>query len=306
LKKYECIVSVIIPACNHDKYIDDCIFSIVNQTYENLELIVVNDGSTDSTFEHLLNLVSICEKRFINFKLINKENEGVACTLNLALKYASGKYVYALASDDISWPLAISTLVEVAEKTSDVAVFCADADFIDKDGKSSNLAYKNNSFLTYYTRTRTNFDVNRDFGSYLSLLAGNYIPIGSLIRRSVFNDVGYYTKGVRIEDLDMWLRIAKKYRFKFINHTLASYRFHSENTITKAKSGLLVDTLNIYLREKVYCIQQGLSREWSDAYLLSLFSLLKNGGLIIFFKYAHNVNIYLLIKFLISNMLSKL
>ena len=301
-----CLVSVIIPAYNHDKYIRECILSIVNQTYPHLELIVINDGSTDSTLECLQNLVPICQERFSRFELINKENEGVAHTLNLALRYAGGKYVYIFASDDVSCPDAISTLVEVAEIKNGIAVVCADAELIDEEGKISNLAANNNTFLTYYTCTRSNFDANRDFGSYRSLLLGNYIPIGSLIRRSVFDDVGFYTEGIRIEDFDLWLRVAKKHKFKFVNYILASYRVHSENTVTREKKSLIIDTLKIYKREQAYCFQQGLSGEWNDAYLTNLVSLLKHGGLLSFIEFVKGVKLYSLFVFVISKFFSKL
>ena len=72
------LVSIVIPAYNHEKYIKETIKSLINQTYENLELIVIDDGSTDSTFEKLQELKQECEERFVRVVFQKKENEGTA------------------------------------------------------------------------------------------------------------------------------------------------------------------------------------------------------------------------------------
>ena len=92
----EDLISVIIPAYNCEKYIGDCLDSIFNQTYKNIEIIVINDGSTDGT----INILKEFEKKDSRINLIDKENTGVSNTRNLGIKVAKGKYFTFIDSDD--------------------------------------------------------------------------------------------------------------------------------------------------------------------------------------------------------------
>ena len=96
-------VSVIVPIYNADKYLKECIESLLNQTYTNLEIICLNDGSTDSSTK-ICKELSETDNRII---LIEKENTGVSATRNLGLKIASGEYIMFLDADDFLEPNAI-------------------------------------------------------------------------------------------------------------------------------------------------------------------------------------------------------
>ena len=111
------LVSVIIPAYGHAHFIDETIDSALQQTYKNLELIIINDGSPDNIAEVIESRRSECEKRFTRFVFISRENKGLAKTLNQCLKEAQGEYVAITASDDKFEPEAIETLVSFLEKT---------------------------------------------------------------------------------------------------------------------------------------------------------------------------------------------
>ena len=88
------LVSIIIPAFNAEMYIEDCLNSVINQTYQNIEIIVVNDGSTDLTLE-LVN--SFNDPRII---LINQENKGCSASKNQGLRIANGDFIQYLDADD--------------------------------------------------------------------------------------------------------------------------------------------------------------------------------------------------------------
>src|SRR5690606_4169891 len=97
----QALVSVIIPSYNHEKFVCDSIQSVINQSYQNIELIVIDDGSTDSSVEKIQELVPRCEKRFTRFEFRHRPNKGLSATLNEALEWAQGEYFSSLASDDI-------------------------------------------------------------------------------------------------------------------------------------------------------------------------------------------------------------
>ena len=83
-------VSVIIPAYNAEKYIEECVLSVLKQNYQNLEIIVVNDGSSDWTLSILMNM----QKRFPSVLVFSKDNEGVSAARNFGISKAHGKYVF--------------------------------------------------------------------------------------------------------------------------------------------------------------------------------------------------------------------
>ena len=90
------LVSIIVPCYNHEKYITECIGSIMNQTFRNFELTVIDDGSKDQSFEVLKSL----QKKY-EFNLIHQENRGISATLNRGIKeFSRGKYISFCASDD--------------------------------------------------------------------------------------------------------------------------------------------------------------------------------------------------------------
>ena len=113
------LVSVIIPIYNMEQFIERCIQSVLSQRYNDLEIILINDGSND-------NSASICDKfakNYPNIIFINQENKGVSSARNIGMQIATGKYLTFLDADDFLPPNAIYALVEAAEKVdSDMAI----------------------------------------------------------------------------------------------------------------------------------------------------------------------------------------
>jgi glycosyltransferase involved in cell wall biosynthesis len=125
-------VSVIIPAYNHETWIRAALDSVLKQTFQNVELIVVNDGSTDGTAEKLERFAREETDRFQYFE---KENEGVVKTLNYALRYVRGDYITVLASDDWIHPEKLAVQVRLLEGCPHIdSVFCPQY-VIDRSGR---------------------------------------------------------------------------------------------------------------------------------------------------------------------------
>lgn len=105
-------VSIVIPICNVEKYLDECLDSVVHQTLDSFEIICVNDGSKD-------NSLNICKKyaeKYKNIRIIDKDNAGYGHTLNIGMDMAKGKYIGIVESDDYIKPQMFQTLYRVAEK----------------------------------------------------------------------------------------------------------------------------------------------------------------------------------------------
>ncbi len=127
------LVSVIIPVYNGEKYLEECIQSVINQTYKNIEVIVVNDGSTDGS----LSIIYRYAEKDGRIKYVNKANEGLVKARKTGLSLAVGKYIQHLDSDDILCADAIEILLNKAEQTgADVVSF----PFVFRDGEENEFA----------------------------------------------------------------------------------------------------------------------------------------------------------------------
>lgn len=235
------LVSVLIPAYNHENYIQETIESIINQTYPNIELIILDDGSKDKTWEKITELKPKCENRFVKSHFETKQNEGTCITLNKLLKLSSGEFVYIIASDDLAKPQAIEKEVKFLQNNPDYALAVGDNEYVDSMGKqifrtqkafTSNIKNAKYKTVKEFLSSKLKIDfLSDDFGSYKTLYKENYIPNGYLIRKNIFETIGKFTKNAPLEDFWLMLQISKYKKMKYIDEILFSYRIHDTNTI---------------------------------------------------------------------------
>lgn len=235
------LVSVLIPAYNHENYIQETIESIINQTYPNIELIILDDGSKDKTWEKITELKGKCENRFVKSHFETKQNEGTCITLNKLLKLSSGEFVYIIASDDLAKPQAIEKEVKFLQDNPDYALAIGDNEYVDSMGKqifrtqkafTSNIKNAKYKTVKEFLSSKLKIDfLSDDFGSYKTLYKENYIPNGYLIRKNIFETIGNFTKNAPLEDFWLMLQISKYKKMKYIDEVLFSYRIHDTNTI---------------------------------------------------------------------------
>lgn len=203
------LVSIIIPSYNHENYIKDTIESIVNQTYKNIELIIIDDGSKD-------NSIKVIEKLNLKYEFlfIKRENRGLCETLNEGISLSKGKYIAICASDDIYLENKIEIQVDFLENNLNYSMcYGKIIKFADNGEKKFSDNRKCKSGKIFYDLMRTNF-----------------VPaVTQMYRKEIFNEVGYFDKNLWIEDWDMLLRIAYKYEIGFIDEYLALYRMHENN-----------------------------------------------------------------------------
>lgn len=202
------LVSVLLPSFNHDKYIKEAILSVLNQTYENIELIVIDDGSTDNSNEIISNL-----QKVYNFKYIHRENRGVIKTLEELLSYSKGEYISLFSSDDIYVNNKIEILVDYLENNKEYAVAYSKISIINEDS----------NFISH---------VDEDYKTgniFNELLTGDFFinGLGALIRMDIYKK--FHRSDSYIDDLQLWLEISKYYKFVFVNEYLAYYRIHNNH-----------------------------------------------------------------------------
>ena len=204
-------------------------------------MIIINDGSSDNTDQVIRNLFDQCNRRFINFKYINRENRGLVSTLKEMESYILGKYLITFASDDISLPRRIENQVKILEKNSEYALCYTSLKYIDHNSVILNKVHK-----TKHCKSGNVFK---------KLLYHNFIPAPTvMMRASVFNELNGYSNDFDFEDYPLWLKIAYKHKIIFLNEELVHYRLHPNNMSKDLIKTILAveDILNSWKDEKVF------------------------------------------------------
>lgn len=220
------LVSVIVPAYNHEKFVSECIESILNQTYENIELIILNDGSKDDTAKLIRNYEIKCKKRFNRFVFIDKENEGICKTLNTGIKESKGEYICLLASDDIMDKNALSQLIEYFNKNKEVERVISNFYIYYYDLCKKEINYEKMPKWVDYM----NIDTNKLLKE--NIMQNNITAFG-MYKRIVFDKIGFFDENLLFEDWDINLRVINNnIKLGYLSAPLFYYRKHLTNTST--------------------------------------------------------------------------
>ncbi len=212
------LVSVIIPCFNHEKYLQQSILSVIQQSYKQIELIVIDDGSKDGSAAIIQELA-----REHNFIFIRQENRGVCRTLNRGIQeIAKGVYLALLASDDYWQPEKIEKQVALLEKKTD-SEFCFTQAFEFEDDHPDVP-------IRIFPRKPL-------FGSVLhQVFLRQHVPAGSILfSRKLYDEVGGFDENLLEEDWDFVIRCAAKTHFSAVVEPLFYYRSHATN-IMKLRS----------------------------------------------------------------------
>ena len=223
-------VSVIIPSYNHEKYIRQCIQSVLDQTFQDFEIIITDDGSSDRTVEIIETFTDPRIKIYRNY--INK---GASVATNNCILNSHGKYIAMLSSDDIWFPEKLEIQVNFLEKHQDISVVFSKVEWIDQDNKLIRgfLPYKQ----VFNVSNRTRFEWLRHF-----FLVGNSLcHPSSLIRREKYFEVGLLDPSfASLPDFDLWVRFCLKYDIHILDQPLVYFRRIGE---TINASGVNVNNL---------------------------------------------------------------
>lgn len=216
-------ISVILPAFNAVAYVREAVASILEQTFGDFELILIDDGSSDET-PAILDCLARSDTRI---RLIHQENAGLVATLNRGLSLARGHYVARMDADDRAYPERFAAQFDFLEAHPEVAVLGSSARFIDCAG-------------TIFGEWRVPASSR---GIKAGLLGGNCtLPHPSVMaRREVLVAAGgYCDRFAHAEDFELWLRLSRAHRFANLPQPLLDYRVHSQCvSVTRLREQLL-------------------------------------------------------------------
>jgi alpha-1,3-rhamnosyltransferase len=220
------LVSVCIPAYNHEKYVQQTLESILQQTYPLIELIVIDDGSTDRTWDVIQSMKEICEQRFVNTIFVSRENKGVCKTVNESIKLAQGMYIKPIASDDYLVPTAIETFVSFFMNNPQVEIAFSNGIDIGND-QLSNMKLCEEGLQKFSDR----FPFQSRYLFEQLLTDVFHLPSPAVFyTKHLIERIGYYDEDLTFEDVDFFLRAAKETCFYFIEDVLIYHRIHAHNT----------------------------------------------------------------------------
>lgn len=216
------LVSVILPAYNHEKHIQFAIESVLTQTFQDFELLISDDYSTDGTADVIR---SYRDHRIKTYW--PQKNQGATINHKSLLEKAMGKYIALINSDDVWYPERLAKGVAYLEANHECAACFSWADFIDED---NHTIEQNPNVFKQPNRTQAQW-------IYHFYTKGNCLCHPSiLIRTEVYQDLGAYNLSLRqLPDFDMWVRIIKKYKIHILEESLVQHRrFLSTNQNTSS------------------------------------------------------------------------
>jgi glycosyltransferase involved in cell wall biosynthesis len=219
------VVTVIVPTRDRARFLSEAIDSVLGQTFSDLELIVIDDGSTDGTRE----LVCASDDGRVHY--VHQPASGISAALNRGLRSARGRYVARLDSDDVWTPDMLATLVPVLDSRPEVGVVYARGQVMEESGRVlPDLHGLPERFPGDSLRSLVYDDVTCN--------------VALVARRECFERAGLYDEQlVASEDWDMWLRVARHYRFAFVDKVVARIRWHDGN-LTGPTSPRLAEVLS--------------------------------------------------------------
>lgn len=209
------IVSVIIPSYNHEKFIEECIQSVLSQTFQDFEIVITDDASSDRTVEII---ESFNDPRIKLFKY--SINKGASIATNNCIRKSSGKYIAMLSSDDAWYPNKLETQVNYLDTHPKIGAVFGKVDWIDEKGDiitSKHFPYMD----VFNVNNRSRFEWLRHFFNKGNCLCH---PC-SLVRRECYDHVGLLNPAfASIPDFDLWIRLCLQYDIHILDERLIRFR----------------------------------------------------------------------------------
>ena len=231
----EPLVSVCIPAYNNALYIEETIDSILNQTYQNIEVVVVDDNSTDNTVV-IVEQMAREDKRIKLYK--NEKNLGMSGNWNHCLELCEGEYIKLVCADDVLHKEAIEKEADILNKYPEVNMVESDTQLVDINGKRTGVfkRYPKSGVVDGKKVAKCSLMLNNFFGA----------PVNNTFRKSILAEIkGFDTAFTYILDFDMWVRIACLGKIYIIHGELNSFRVRNDSNT----GNMIGKQQNVYVEE---------------------------------------------------------
>jgi len=226
------LVSVLIPVYNHEKYVTECLDSIRDSDYKSVELIIIDDGSKDTSASLVESWLGANEHHFVRTQFVKQANSGVCKTVNRLIGLAQGDIVVPIASDDVLLPSGISLRVKFLQSNPQLLAVFADAAMIDTDGK-----------ILCREMERNFYKANKEALADPEFIAAELIlrwcipgPVFAAWRRTFdpVQGVGLYDETMLAEDRDFYLRLLSRKALGYFPEEVALYR-HVPTSLSRIK-----------------------------------------------------------------------
>lgn len=225
------LVSILIPLYNHERFIEQTLESIVGDTYANKELIVIDDGSKDSSYIRAKQWQEKNAHRFHGrFEVRTRENQGVSATLNELFALSRGEYIAYVSSDDYLLAEGIEQRLEYLEQYPRKMLVVGDYITVDFDGKMLNKSGIEELFKG--SRKRLMNDTLLSYEIVFNWCLAGPIYMG---RRELYERLGGYDESMSVEDWDFCLRLLPNNLLGFIDHPVAAYRVRPDEVIREIR-----------------------------------------------------------------------
>ncbi|MFO0959090.1 MAG: glycosyltransferase [Isosphaeraceae bacterium] len=211
-------ISVLMPVYNTERYLDECVNSILNQTFRDFEFLIIDDGSTDGS-RAILERYAAHDPRI---RLVSRPNTGYVVALNEMLERASGRYIARMDADDVALPDRFRVQIEYLEAHPDAVCVGTSYELIDDRGRV---------LMAYHVDGLENDQVQEE------LLSGNVVLAHPTImaRADLVRDLGGYDESLMpAEDLDLWLRMGERGRLAVLPQTMVRYREHAGSVSSRS------------------------------------------------------------------------
>mgnify|MGYP003478422661 FL=1 len=263
------LVSVVVPCYNHETYIEACLESVANSDYNNIELVFIDDGSSDNSYNKAYEWLRLNGHLFSSYHIEKQQNQGICKTLNKLVANASGEYIIPLASDDMVTPTGVRLRVEALIQNPQWLAVFADAMSIDEQGS----IVERNIETSHYGCNKQMLAHIKYIASELILCWGTPGPV-FCARSQAYVEIGLYNEEIFFEDRDYYLRIASVGKLGYIPDEVAFYRIHTSNTCRTSDNTIKMIQNYTYALESNLKFFTGLNKKFLQLeYFLSKYQL---------------------------------
>ena len=234
------LVSILVPAYNHEDYVSTTLNSILSNSYVNKEVLIINDGSTDETPNIIFEWVKKNHNK-IDIIYKSRENLGVVKTLNELISLSNGKYIYNLASDDCLLDGGIETMVSYLQNNKEKMAVIGDSALINKESK---IIFKS-TLKDYFDARVEKYQSDENLRNEIILrwsVAGSVF----LARKKLYSFPEFsYNDKLQQEDWDMYLKLVSKNYLGFVEFCVSEYRIHEKNISRVNHKSVIINRLKV-------------------------------------------------------------